>query len=215
MRHFQFAGAPAVHDVVVEGSDLALPYFQACARPSKERVEYPSNQIRGLLNGLLLCALAGRWPTFKQVCNAVRPGLASADKAQEYGDADILDYAQVLLVFVSGYRDRALPKIAALERAVQKKIARRPRLLLEVYRALDASRQADFTEALRQSVEYFVEMRGDERFVSPGRVNNPFRFAAVPESAFYSAALERGLKLAPLPEQVADLLITPELIAGR
>jgi hypothetical protein len=211
MRHFQFAGAPAVHDVIVKGSDLALPYFQACARPSKGRVEYAWLQMRGLLDGLLLCALAGRWQIFKQVCNAVRPGLASADKAQEYGEAD-LDYAQVLLLFVSGYRDRALPKIAALEQALAKRIARRPRLLLEVQRALDASRPADLTEALRQSLEYFVEMRGDERFVSPGKVNNPFRFAAVPESVFYLAAVERGLKLAPMPEHVADLLVTPKTI---
>jgi hypothetical protein len=137
--------------------------------------------------------------------------LASADKAQEYREAD-LDYAQVLLLFVSGYRDRALPKTAALEQALAKRLARRPRLLLEVQRALDASREADLTEALRHSLEYFVEMRGEERFISPGRVNNPFRFAAVPESLFYLAALERGLKLAPLPSPLADLLVTPESI---
>ena len=116
MRHFQFAGAPDVRDRVVEASELALAYFQACARNSKADDSFAWLKIRRLLHGLLLCALAKRWETFEKVCNAVRPKLASADTTD---DEDVDDYAQVLLLFVSNYRDRPLPKAAALEQAVR------------------------------------------------------------------------------------------------
>jgi Ankyrin repeats (3 copies) len=129
MRHFQFAGAPDVQKRVVEASELALAYFQACARESKRDDGLAWLKIRRLLHGLLLCALAKRWETFEEVCNAVRPKLASADTTD---DEAVDDYAQVLLLFVSSYRDRPLPKAAALEQAVEKRRARRPRLLLDV-----------------------------------------------------------------------------------
>jgi hypothetical protein len=73
----------------------------------------------------------------------------------------------------------------------------------------------DFEESLRRSLEYFLEMRGEEKFIPTPRSNDPFRFVALPESLFHLAALERGLKGAPLPPHLADLLITPESIECR
>ena len=130
----------------MEASELALAYFQACARDSNADDFFAWLKMRRLLHGLLLCALANRWETFEKVCNAVRPKLASADTTDV---EDVDDYAQVLLLFVSNYRDRPLPKAAALEQAVHKRRARRPRLLLDVCRAIAAGREADLEEALQ------------------------------------------------------------------
>jgi hypothetical protein len=210
MTHFQFAGAPAVRDRVVEASELALAYFQACARDPKANDSFAWLKIRRLLHGLLLCALAKRWETFEKVCNAVRPKLASADTT----DQDVVDYAQVLLLFVSNYRDRPLPKAGALEQTVQKRRARRPRLLLDVCRAIAAGREADLEEALRSSLEYFLEMRPQERIIRTSGSNKPFQYVALTESLFHLAALNRGLKLSPLPQHLADLLITPKSIGA-
>jgi hypothetical protein len=84
---------------------------------------------------------------------------------------------------------------------------------LEVWRAIVAARAVDFDEALRCSLEYFAEMRGD-RFTPKGS-NDLYRVVAIPESLFYLAALNRGLKLPPLPPHLADVLITPESIGIR
>lgn len=213
MSHFQFAGALAdPGEYVVRGSELALVHFQSLASAGKGCVEKaPWFQFRALLSGLVLCALAGRWPTVKQICNAVRPKLASANTA---GEED-LDFAPALLFFVSSYRDRALPKISDLEEGVRKRRLQRPRLLFDVCSAIGTGREADFDSALRISLEHFLELQGDG-FVDSraGRVwtNDLFRFAALPESLFYQAALNRGMKPPPLPERLADFLLTPESI---
>ena len=211
MRHFQFAGAPALRDRVVEASELALAYFQACARDSNADDFFAWLKIRRLLHGLLLCALANRWETFEKVCNAVRPKLASADTT-DVDDVD--DYAQVLLLFVSNYRDRPLPKAAASEQAVHKRRARRPRLLLDVCRAIAAGREADLERGLRSSLEHFLEMRPEERTIPTSGSNKPFQYVALPESLFHLAALNRGLKLSPLPQHLADSLITSKSIGA-
>jgi hypothetical protein len=209
MRHFQFAGAPDVRVRVVEASELALAYFQASARNSKAGNSFAWLEIRRLLHGLLLCALAKRWETFEKVCNSVPPKLAAADLTDE----DVDDDAQALLLFVSNDRDRPFPKAAALEQAAQKRRARRPRLLLDVWRALAAGRQADLEEALRSSLEYFVKLRPQEKIIRSVS-NQPFQYVALPESLFHLAALNRGLKLSPLPQHLADLLITPKSIGA-
>ena len=211
MRHFQFAGAPDPRALVVQASDLGLAYSQACARDSKADDFFAWLKIRRLLHGLLLCALAKRWETFEKVCNALRPKLASADTSDH---EDVDDYAQVLLLFVSNYRDRPLPKSAAVEQAIQKRRARRPRLLLDVCRAIAAGRESDLEEALRRSLESFLEMRPEESIIPISGSNKPFQYVALPESLFHLAALNRGLKLSPLPQHLADLLITPESIGA-
>jgi hypothetical protein len=137
LRHFQFAGALDPRPFIVPAGELALAYFRARARASRASDDSAWLEIPMLLHGLLLCALAGSWQTFKQICNAVRPRLMSADTTDEDSD----DYAQVLFLFVSGYRDRALPKAAALEQAIQKRRSRRPRLLLDIRRAVGAGRE--------------------------------------------------------------------------
>ncbi len=209
MRHFQFAGAPDVRTHVVEASELALAYFQACARDSKGHDSLAWLKIRRLLHGLLLCALAKRWDAFEKVCDCIQPKLAGADAT----DTDDDDYAQVLLVFVSSSRHQPLAKAAALEQAVQKRRARRPRLLLDVCRAIAAGREADFAEALRSSLEDFVKQRPEEGIIRSGS-NQPFQYVALPESLFHLAALNRGIKLSALPQQLADLLITPKSIGA-
>jgi hypothetical protein len=216
MSHFEFASAPDPKDFLGPGSAVALAHFRAIARAGKNEVHAaPWFQFRALLSGLLLCALAGRWETFNEVCNVVQPKLASANTAEE----EDLDFAQVLLLLISNYRDRALPKAAALEQAVAKRLAKRPRLLLEVWRAIGAGRAADFDKALRRSLEHFTELRGDA-LVPAQRLpfkswNDPFRYVALPESLFHLAALDRGLKLRHLPPGLADALITPESLAMR
>ena len=213
MSHFQFAGAPAdVREYVVRGGELALVHFQSLAGAGKGRVDAaPWFQFRALLRGLVLCALAGRWQTVKQICNAVRPKLASANTAGE----DDLDFAPALLRFVSSYRDRALPKIDELEAGIRKRLVQRPRFLFEVCSALGEGREADFELALRKSLEHFLELQGDGFVESrAGRVwtNDLFRFAALPESLFYLAALDRGMKLSRLPPPLSDLLLSPKSI---
>jgi Ankyrin repeats (3 copies) len=210
MKHFQFAGAPDVRVRIVEASKLALAYSQACARDSKADDSFAWLKIRRLLHGLLLCALAKRWETFDELCNSVPPKLASADTT----DVDVDDYAQVLLLFVSNHRERPFPKAAALEQAAQKRRASRPRLLLDVCRAIAAGQEADLEEALRRSLEYFLKLRPEERIIRTSGSNNPFRYVAFPESMFRLAALNRGLKLSPLPQHLADLLITPKSIGA-
>ncbi len=211
LRHFQFAGALDPRPFLAAAGELALAYLQAQARISRASEDSGCLQIRRLLHGLLLCALAGRWQTFKQICDAVRPRLMSADRAGEEAD----DYAQALLLFVSGYRDQALPKAAALEQAIQKRRSRRPRLLQDVCRAVGASREADLEESLRRSLEYFLEIRPEEKFIPTSRSNAPFRYVALPESLFHLAARDRGLNPAPLPPHLADLLMTPESVGCR
>jgi len=211
--HFQFASAPDARDILSPASDVALMHFRAIAVAGKDEIDAaPWFQFQSLLRGLLLCALAGRWNTFKEICNLVQPRLASANTA----DDEDLDFAQVLLLLVSSYRDRTLPKAAALEQAITKRLAKRPRLLLNVWRAVSAARAADVQKALRTSLESFMELRGD-RIVPAQRLqrnkwNNPFSYVALPEGLFYLVARERGLKLSPLEPQFADMLITPESI---
>jgi hypothetical protein len=211
MSHFQFAWSPDPRDFVVQASDLALAYFQACAR-SKGRGELAAWKIETLLRGLLLCTLAKRWQTFKKICDAVPPSLVSA-KTSDFEDID--EYAPVLLLFVSGCRDQALPTVAPLEKAVEKRLARRPRCLLDVYRAVAAKREVDFEAALGRSLECFLEMQPQEQFIPTGELNDPFRYVALPESLFYLTALDRGMGGTPLPQHLADLLITPETIGRR
>jgi len=150
--------------------------------------------------------LAGRWETFKEIGNAVQPKLASTNTA---GEED-LDFAEVLLLLVSSYRDRALPKAAALEQAVAKRLAERPRSLLEVWRAVDAGRAGEVEQALRRSLECFLEARKPRLVVS--RPYDLFEFVSLPDSLFHLAARRRGLKLPPLPPHLADMLLTPDTI---
>ncbi len=193
-----------------------MTHFRAIAVAGKNEIyAAPWFQFRALLNALLLCALASRWITFKEICDLVQSKLASANTAED----EDLDFAQVLLLLVSSYRDRPLPKAAALEQAVAKHLAHRPRLLLDVWRAVNAGRPADVEKALRKSLESFMELRGD-KLVPAQRLlrkkwNNPFSYVALPESLFYSMRALRescGLKLSPLEPQFADMLITPETI---
>ena len=212
--HFQFASAPDANEFLAPASDVALAHFQCLAGAGKKEVEAaPWFQFTTLLPGLLLCALAGRWETFREICNVVQPKLASANTA----DREDLDFAQVLLLVVSAYRGRALPKAAALEQGVAKRLAKGPRFLLDLWRAIRDGRAAEVDKALRASLEYFMELRGDRlvpaQKLPQKRWNNPFCFVALPESLFYLVARERGLKLPPLPQQFADMLITPETIA--
>jgi hypothetical protein len=213
MRHFQFAATPDPQDYIARGTRLALEHFQMLAGAGKGCVEAePWFQFRALLRGLMLCALDGSWQTFKEICNAVRPKLASADTT---GEEDI-DFAPVLLLLVSRYRERALPKVDALETAVKKRRTKRPRLLLDVWRALHAGQAAEFDEALRRSLEHFIELQGDGSGQTrglPRASNDLFEFAALPESLFHLAARERGLQLPPLPQPLGDLLLTSESIA--
>ena len=118
------------------------------------------------------------------------------------------------LLFVSNYRDRPLPKAAAVEQAVEKRRAGRHRLLLDLCRAIAAGREADLEEALRSSLEYFLEMRPEEIIIPTSGSNKPFQYVALPESLFHLTALNRGLKLSPLPQHLADLLITPKSIGA-
>jgi hypothetical protein len=215
--HFQFASAADVRDFLAPASDVALAHFRAIAVAGKDEVRAaPWFQFHALLNALFLCALAGRWNTFKDICDLVQPKLASANTA----DDEDLDFAQVLLLLVSSYRDRPLPKAAALEQAVAKRLAQRPRLLLDVWRAVGADRAADVQKALRKSLESFMELRGDKLVPAQRLLRkywlNPFSYVALSESLFYLVARERGLKLSPLEPQFADMLITPETIGmGR
>ncbi|HEX7378977.1 MAG TPA: hypothetical protein VF278_17785, partial [Pirellulales bacterium] len=119
-------------------------------------------------------------------------------------------FAQVLLLLVSGFREHALQKAATLERSVAKRLDKRPRSLLEVWRAIAAGRAADVEIALRKSLEYFVEMRDPKLVVK--KTNELYRFVSLPDSLFYLAARHRGIELSPLPPPFADMLITPETI---
>lgn len=207
MRHLQFASAIEVSEYLASGSDVALAHFHALAKAPKGNIEAePSFQFRALVRGLLLSALAGRWDTFKEICNFVQPKLASANTAQQ----DDLDFAQVLLLLVSSYRDRAIPKAAALEQAVEKRLAKRPRALLAVWRAIKAGRADDVAEALRASLECLVEMRKPRLVVS--RSNDLFQFVSLADSLFQLAALDRGLRVPALPTHLAGMLITPETL---
>lgn len=204
--HMQFASAPDASDFLGPGSDVALAHFEAIRRAPKDCVKtHAWFQIQSLLYGSLVCALAGRWQTLKQICELVQPELMSA-KRDEYDD---LDYAEVLLLFVSSYRDNALPKVAALEKSIRKRLAKRPRLLLDGCTAIGTGNAVDVTEALRASLENFLEERGQP--VGP-KANNLFLYVALPESLFYLAAINRGLELPALPSHLAELLITPETI---
>jgi hypothetical protein len=87
-------------------------------------------------------------------------------------------------------------------------------LLLNVWRAEGAGREADLEEALRSSLEYFLKLRPEEKFIRTSGSNNPFQYVALPESLFHLAALNRGLKLSPLPQHLADLLITPKSLGA-
>lgn len=211
--HLQLASAPDANELLITASDMALTHFRALAGAGKkEIVAHASFQLRALLNGLLLCALARRWETFKATCNLVQPKLVSADTADDEG----LDFAQVLLLLVSSYRDRALPKAAALEQSVARRLAKVPRLHLGIWRAIAAGRAQDVEQALRSSLEYFMELRCDKlvpaQRLYPWKQSDPFRFIALPESLFYLAALERGITLPSLEPRFADMLITPDTI---
>jgi hypothetical protein len=203
--HMQFAAAPDPSDFLGRGSDCALAHFEALRRAPTSVLMHARFQLQDLLHGLLLCALAGRWQTFKAVCDVVQPDLMSA-KRDEYDD---LDYAEVLLLFVSSYRENALPKVAALEKSIRKRLAKRPRLLLDICNAIASGEPVDVTEALRTSLENFLEERGQ---LAGPKANNLFRYIALPESLFQLAALNRGLKLPTLPLGLAEMLITPETI---
>ncbi len=214
--HLQFASAPNPDDFLAPASDVALAHFRAIAGAGKKAiVAHPHFQFWALLRGLLLCALTGRWETFKAICNLVQPKLVSANTA----DREDLDFAQVLLLLVSSYRDRPLPKAATLEQAVAKRLAKIPRLHLDIWRAIVAGRAKDVDKALRTALEHFMELRGDRLVpahrLHPRKWNDPFRFIALPESLFYLAARERGLELPPLEPQFADMLITPETIRSH
>lgn len=203
--HMQFASAPDASDFLGPGCDYALAHFEEIRRTPKSVTAHARFQLQDLLHGLLLCALADRWQTFKAVCDVVQPELMSARRDQ-YDD---LDYAEVLLLFVSSYRDNALPKIAALEKSIRKRLAKRPRLLLDVWNAIAEGKAADVSEALRASLEDFLEDRGQP--VGP-KANDLFRYVALPESLFHLAALKGGLELPAMPPGLAEMLITPETI---
>lgn len=213
--HFQFASAPDPGEYLERGGEVALAHFRAIAAGGKDEVyAAPWFQFRSLLRGLLLCALAGRWETFKAISNLVQPKLASANTA----DHDDLDFAQVLLLLVSTYRDRALPKAAALEQSVARRLTESPRMLLEVWRGIAAGRAAHVDKALLRSLEHFREQRGD-RLVPAQRLphkrrNDMYSYIALPESLFFLAACERGLELSPLPPHLADMLMTPSTIGA-
>ena len=81
-----------------------------------------------------------------------------------------------------------------------------------MWRAIAAGREADVEEALRSSLEYFLEIRPEERIIPTSGSNKPFQYVALPESLFHRAAIYRGLKLSPLPQHLANLLITPNSI---
>jgi hypothetical protein len=210
MSHLQFASAIDPSEFLARASDVALVHFQTLASATTWCSEAePWFQFRALLRGLLLCALAGRWETFKQLCNLVKPELASANIAGE----DDLDFAQVLLLLVSDCRDSALEKAASLERSVAKRLAKPPRLLLEIWGAIRAGQISRLEEALRASLDHFAGLRPDK--IGPKGSNEVYRVVPLPESLFHMAARHRGLTLPALPAPYGDMLITPESLRAR
>ena len=165
MSHFQFASASDASEFLASACDVALAHFRALASTTTLCSE-PWFQFRALLRGLLLCAVAGRWETFTEISNLVKPELAAANTAQE----EDLDFAQVLLLLVSDYRDSALEKAASLERSVAKRVAKRPRLLLNIWRAVRAGRVSDFEGSSDESVGVFGPVAGRRlRFLRDGQ----------------------------------------------
>ena len=211
MRHFQFAGAPLCEIASSRPASWRWLIFRRAPAIPTRMISSPGSRSEGCCTDYSCAALANRWETFEKVCNAVRPKLASADTT-DVEDAD--DYAQVLLLFVSNYRDRPLPKAAAIRAGGSSAQSQASSFTSGCVPRIAAGREADLEGALRSWLEYFLEMRPEERIIPTSSLNKPFQYVAIPESLFHLAALNRGLKLSPLPRHLADSLITPKSIGA-
>jgi hypothetical protein len=115
----------------------------------------------------------------------------------------------VLLAVASEYRPKAIPKIASIIEEVRKKRHKGPKFALKMWEAILRESQEDFEAALRGSLDHLK----DHPWSDPGP-NQFIPQLAVTESILYMVGLRRGMQPVELPEELADLLITPQTI-GR
>jgi hypothetical protein len=197
MRHFQYAGAPDSLDFLDRGVSCVATFHDTVAKTRW------GAGAEDLALGMLLTALAGRWDVFDHLCLSAKP--ATIQMGGLGGES--IGYERVLLAVASDHCPRAIPRIASILEDVRKGRHKWPKFALQIWEAILARSQADFETALRGSLDHLKEHPWSD--YGPNQLVPQL---AIAESILYMVGLRRGMQPVKLPEELADLLITPETI---
>lgn len=209
-RHCQIPNATEPEKWANRGFDAALHHFFAedlfagaeCVNlpgmPDQLLLRAP--WFRVLSAGLLLGMLAARWDDVVRLC-----GWPSANLIPEYSGmgGDLEDeLAYFYVVVAGGLRAEPMEGIDLLAEKVRRCRKKRPRLLMKSWDAVLARDQANFNQAIMQSLEHFASIRKDPKC---GKLAEHL---ATHQSMVCLAAGHFGLSLPDLSPQIAYPLIT-------
>ena len=205
MQQMQYEGAPRENDFLQCGCELAVQLFEDLRAKWKREISY--SLLQPLWQSLILCQIAEARgllssDSFVRICNAVQPRMATRELR---GGGDLpLALGQWSMVFVSGFRKRAISKLDDWRSHVDKSRSKRARRLLAATDAWHAQDQHGFESNLSVLVNElaFPKSRSDQF------ANDLAACFATPESLLYNAAILSGLEV-ELPQDVTDCLIHP------
>ncbi|PQO41985.1 hypothetical protein C5Y93_26865 [Blastopirellula marina] len=203
-RYMQYAGAPKSTEFLTAGCQAALKYFQYQTGRSKP---YDGDcYIEELEQALLLAVLADDWTTFAELCETMRPHLASSkvrmpdDPPEEEG--------MVLLVMGSTFRAKKIKGVDKFHEKIRKSRKKRCHFLLDAWEAIEQENWEAFQKALTAATKKHITRTSKAKSWYEMSM-----MIAKPESILWAIARQRGMPEIELAEEVADRIITPETIS--
>ena len=152
-----------------------------------------------LATALLLCLAAGDNVRFERICDAVQPRMATSKLRG--GDDPPLAFGQLMMIIVSQFRKRAIPKLSTIEQEVANGRSMRTKYLLAAWNAIQEKSAVGFTDAITKSLEYFRD-HPDPNY-RPGHFLTKI---AVAESILCNIANRNELEVT-LQTELADMTI--------
>jgi hypothetical protein len=211
-RHLQFPGAQEAGPWVQKGFDCALHYFLerwgatddpdgADMAAAKLERDADTFWYKEFSRGLILGLLSECWDDVVRLCSWPWVGLVPEYSGMG-GDLED-EVALVSIVMAGTLNGEPSDGLDKLKAKIRKCRTKRPRLLMQLWDAVDHGDQSAFEEALRRSLEHFAS--GKRLDARDARVAERL---ALPQTAIYGSAMMRGLRPPNLPIELSAYLIT-------
>lgn len=202
-RHMQYAGAPETMGFLASARQVALKFFQHQASRSKP---YDDDcYIEEMEQALLLAILADDWNLFAELCETMRPKLASPKVRMP--DDPPEEECMVLLIFGSTFRARKIPGVDKFREKIRQSRRKRCHFLLDAWESIEQENPEAFQKALTAATKKHI--------IRTSKATSWYEMSqmiAKPESILWAIARQRGMPEVELPDAVADRVMTPQTV---
>ncbi len=156
------------------------------------------------MRGLLLAALGQQWNDVDRLLSWL-----DLDLQPEYLGPLEPEVGRFYILVASHFRNPPIHNIDRIVDEINRCHSKRPKLLLNIWQAIQAKSQSNFDQAMLESLSLFAKTKFNPKSAD-------FTEAiAIPESFLNLLAVRLGLRYPSLPDQLAARLITPESIGIR